>query len=111
MPSGQYSSRRKQHSWDAWLASRNRDGFVLVPKEPTEEMIDKGEWQLRDTNEDVISVYKAMTYVPHGSTHYDYKCGDYLKYNGATSWDAWLLDEWTPIFMEADYIDKNIKPL
>lgn len=38
MQNGQYSSLRKQHSWDAWQQAQKvavPDGFVLVRKEPT----------------------------------------------------------------------------
>lgn len=40
MPNNQYSSRRKQHSWDAWLASASRDGYKLVAVEPTYDHLD-----------------------------------------------------------------------
>ena len=35
LPNKQYSSKRKQHSWDAWLASKNQavpKGYVVVSK-------------------------------------------------------------------------------
>ena len=61
MHNGQYSSRRKQHSWDAWLASASRDGYKLVPVEPTWEMIDAGENSCYGDDEDIVKkVYKAM---------------------------------------------------
>lgn len=31
MDNGQYSSKRKQYSWDAWQASAQREGYKLVP--------------------------------------------------------------------------------
>ena len=40
MDSGQYSSRRKQHSWDAWQASTSREGYELVPIEPNYKQLD-----------------------------------------------------------------------
>lgn len=33
LPSGQYASLRQQHSWDAWTASAQREGYKLVPVE------------------------------------------------------------------------------
>lgn len=39
MPNGQYSSRRMQHSWDAWLASASREGYKMVPVERLEEIL------------------------------------------------------------------------
>lgn len=39
LPSGQYASLRQQHSWDAWQASAQREGYKLVPVNPTDEMI------------------------------------------------------------------------
>ena len=39
LPNGQYSSLRCQHSWDAWQASDQREGYKLVPVEPTIAMV------------------------------------------------------------------------
>lgn len=33
LPSGQYASLRQQHSWGAWQASAQREGYKLVPLE------------------------------------------------------------------------------
>ena len=39
LPSGQYASLRQQHSWDAWTASAQREGYKLVPLQPSNEVI------------------------------------------------------------------------
>ncbi len=41
LPNGQYSSLRQQHSWDAWQA-RVPEGYVVVPKEPSAELVNHG---------------------------------------------------------------------
>lgn len=56
MPNAQYPELRKQFSWDSWQASVNREGFVLVPKEPTEEMCK----QLSGNTDNAKLIYKAM---------------------------------------------------
>ena len=45
--------------WQAWQASANRDGYKLVPVEPTQEMIDNG-WNQCSGDEDVRMIYKSM---------------------------------------------------
>ena len=60
LPNGQYASLRQQHSWDAWQA-RVPEGYVVVPVEPTEDMIMAG--CMEHGGYDVIdskSIYKAM---------------------------------------------------
>ena len=60
LPNGQYASLRQQHSWDAWQ-SRVPEGYVVVPVEPTEDMIMAG--CMEHGGYDVIdskSIYKAM---------------------------------------------------
>lgn len=58
-------------AWDAWQASANRQGYKLVPIEPTQEMLDKfpevvyqdtyaGECSLWVDNETLRFGYKAM---------------------------------------------------
>jgi hypothetical protein len=42
------------------LAKYESGDVVLVPKEPTQVMIDKGEGQLLDLNENVDLIYQAM---------------------------------------------------
>lgn len=62
MHNGQYSSRRKQHSWDAWQASANREGYKFVPVDVNYEMIEAGMDALKHADEfNLMSeVYKAM---------------------------------------------------
>lgn len=44
-----------------WIASASRDGYKLVPMEPTWEMIDAGENSCYGDDEDIVKkVYKAM---------------------------------------------------
>lgn len=55
-----------QVMWVVWLASANRQGYKLVPVEPTEDMYLVGTHELtqidfRDLHDDdSVSVYKAM---------------------------------------------------
>ena len=39
---GQYCDEFVEGAWHGWQASASRDGYKLVPVEPTEEMIDAG---------------------------------------------------------------------
>ena len=65
LPNGQYASLRQQHSWDAWQA-RVPEGYVVVPKEPTCEMVSEGFKEMcvvdmRDfSDESAVNIYKAM---------------------------------------------------
>ena len=43
-------------AWEMWQASANREGFVLVPKEPTEEICK----QLSGNTDNAKLIYKAM---------------------------------------------------
>ena len=36
----QYMDHQTNGAWFAWIASAQRDGYKLVPVEPTEEMLD-----------------------------------------------------------------------
>jgi hypothetical protein len=47
-------------AWKAWQASANREGYKLVPVEPTKEMFDAGEDELLKIAYDADSIYKAM---------------------------------------------------
>lgn len=38
----QYMDHQTNAAWLSWQASANREGYKLVPVEPTEEMIDAG---------------------------------------------------------------------
>ena len=52
----------KTFAWEAWIFAKNQavpEGFVVVPKEPTEEMIQAGRDERRDLGT-VASTYKAM---------------------------------------------------
>ena len=52
--------------WNMWLASANREGYKLVPKEPTDieiESIKEKHWDMRGCQlckSDYIDLYKAM---------------------------------------------------
>lgn len=46
--------------WDMWQASANREGYKLVPVEPTEKMIYAGESAEHKGCISVAVVYKAM---------------------------------------------------
>ena len=46
--------------WSYWLASASRDGYKLVPLEPTKEMIYAGESSEHKGCISVAVVYKAM---------------------------------------------------
>ena len=57
-----YEHRPTQVRWEAWQAAKAQaipDGYVLMPKEPTEEMIQAGRDERRDLGT-VASTYKAM---------------------------------------------------
>lgn len=45
--------------WWAWLASAQREGYKLVPVEPTTDMWWEGKEELQN-NGDVTDIYKAM---------------------------------------------------
>ena len=60
----EYLHEPTQVAWDSWLIGLNRakaqavpEGFVLVPKEPTKEMLDAQDY-IRD--ESAIEIYKSM---------------------------------------------------
>ena len=46
--------------WDMWLASANREGYKLVPLEPTKEMLNLGYRVKHEKIIDLGRVYKAM---------------------------------------------------
>ncbi len=64
-----YFASSVEDLWGAWLASANREGFVLVPKEPTLEMLENA------ANEHVLhgasyaGIYKAMIEAAQELTH------------------------------------------
>lgn len=59
--------------WESWLADASRDGYKLVPVEPTQEMVDKAVCDVPETpsqdywhdsqpisDDQAIACYKAM---------------------------------------------------
>ena len=48
--------------WDMWLASANRQGYKLVPVEPTERMLDSAYSSISDNLHyaDLENIYTAM---------------------------------------------------
>ena len=48
--------------WDMWQASANREGYKLVPVEPTERMLDSAYSSISDNLHyaDLENIYKAM---------------------------------------------------
>lgn len=62
MHNGQYSSRRKQHSWDAWKASANREGYKLMPVVDTDAMWSAGRVIIEENgySADASDIYKSM---------------------------------------------------
>lgn len=62
LQSGKYSGWIKQELWEAWLASASREGYKLVPVEPTGKMKDVGNDFQAQPNEwiEVDGLYKAM---------------------------------------------------
>ena len=46
--------------WNMWLASANREGYKLVPVEPTNEMISAAGNALFDYDACTVDIYKAM---------------------------------------------------
>ena len=65
-PDGTYWHERAQMSWDMWQASANRQGYKLVPVEPTDielDAIKEAHWDMRGCQlcrSDYNDLYKAM---------------------------------------------------
>ena len=65
-PRGWLEAVRYNTAWRAWLASANREGYKLVPVEPTDieiESIKEKHWGMRGCQlckSDYIDLYKAM---------------------------------------------------
>ena len=60
---GVYWHERAQMSWEAWQAAKANavpDGYVVVPKEPTEKMIDAGHDFCKNNIVTPSGFYKAM---------------------------------------------------
>ena len=59
LPSGQYASLRQQHSWEAWTASTQREGYKLVPVKINDE-IESAMFSSVVRGEMPSDIYKAM---------------------------------------------------
>ena len=66
---GSYKSMTLDKEWEAWQAAKAQaipEGFVLVPKEPTQEMLDSArDWSIKKYgkavgNDGTYGCYKAM---------------------------------------------------
>ena len=64
-----YLSQYVDGAWKAWQAAKASDipeGFVLVPKDPTEKIIDAGSEARHYTDGHVETMYKAMIEAAQG---------------------------------------------
>lgn len=63
---GVYFNQKTLYAWEAWQASASREGYKLMPLNPTKEMYHAGTHELtqidfRDLHDDdSVAVYKAM---------------------------------------------------
>ena len=57
-----YVDKHTQTCWEAWQASANREGYKLVPVEPTERMLDSAYSSISDNLHyaDLENIYTAM---------------------------------------------------
>ena len=57
-----YVDKHTQTCWEAWLSSANREGYKLVPVEPTERMLDSAYSSISDNLHyaDLENIYTAM---------------------------------------------------
>ena len=57
-----YIDQTTNWMWQMWLSSANRDGYKLVPLEPTERMLDSAYSSISDNLHyaDLENIYKAM---------------------------------------------------
>ena len=62
MKEGQYCDEFVNGAWHGWLASANREGYKLVPVEPTERMLDNAYSSISDNLHyaDLENIYAAM---------------------------------------------------
>ena len=62
MKEGQYCDEFVNGAWHGWLASASREGYKLVPVEPTERMLDSAYSSISDNLHyaDLENIYKAM---------------------------------------------------
>lgn len=64
--SGEYEDQPVLEHWETWQASVQREGFVLVPVEPTQIMCDEGFSELNTYNRDdtpygvIKNIYQSM---------------------------------------------------
>lgn len=66
----EFVSYEVQHSWVSWQASANREGYKLVPLEPTEKM-EEAYWDAYVDVNDILmpsTIYKAMIGAVNEST-------------------------------------------
>lgn len=54
-----YALEMTQENWRIWQASASREGYKLVPVEPTTDMWWEGKEELQN-NGDATDIYKAM---------------------------------------------------
>lgn len=59
---GKYIDSFMQEKYELWLASANREGYKLVPLEPTERMLDSAYSSISDNLHyaDLENIYTAM---------------------------------------------------
>lgn len=50
----------KEYSWRAWQASANREGFVLVPVEPSDSIKDAMCGYECNTDDEILGCYKSI---------------------------------------------------
>jgi hypothetical protein len=59
-PRGWFEAVRYNTAWRAWLASTNREGYKLVPLEPSQEMLIAADNCEIDGKVTAHNIYKAM---------------------------------------------------
>ena len=59
---GFYNNEQTNWMYQMWLSSKNREGYKLVPVEPTERMLDSAYSSISDNLHyaDLENIYKAM---------------------------------------------------
>lgn len=55
-----YVDKHTQTCWEAWLSSASREGYKLVPVEPTKEMLIAADGCVIDGKVTSNNIYKAM---------------------------------------------------
>lgn len=67
-----YADKHTQTCWEAWQAAKAiPDGFVVVPEEPTERMLDSAYSSISDNLHyaDLENIYKAMIWSAQEQDH------------------------------------------